>query len=742
MRSARVGFLFALLALAGVTPRVAAQLSHSEAQIVNGLPTSDWPSVAGISVPGIFCSGTFIGCRTVLTAAHCVCKSSGTGPACPDGTFLPDPQDVSVFLQHAGHFSVTGIRVAPGYAFGVTSDVAVLDVARAVRGVRPAPINTLLAPPFGTAGTIVGFGKTTSAGSDGGIKRVGAITTAACFSVPDSTHICWSLEAPVGPPGDDSTVCFGDSGGPLFANVGAGITAAGVHSGLFGGCAVNDDAFDADVYLDRTWIQSEQGADQAQTACGPGAQVGDPQVTTVSFNGTASSQSFHSFSVPFGSQVLRVGLNAEFGSPFNNFDLYVRFGSPPTLSSFDCASAFSGSFEFCEFNDPSPGNWHVLVDVLSGGPGDYQVTATMLPENPAPPPLALGDIVVADFVVSEVTQIDRASGNRAITSASLRGSGPALDLAEDVMFDTDESILVTNVLIPSLLRVDPATGNRSVISGCANEDCTSQIGTGPDFFGPRLIARENDGQLVLSDRFGVTVSAVVRVDPQTGDRTLISGCTDTGCSSQLGTGPVMDRVFGIAVESSDTILVADTLALLRINPVSGDRTVLSGCADPLCTVEVGSGLSFGEPIGVALDGNGDILVTDSTEGSSFRAVFRVDPSTGTRTVVSGCANTTCTALVGSGTNFGDGLWGIAIDADGDLLVTDLAMDAVFHVDLTTGNRTVVSGCLDATCSSVVGGGTQLSEPLGIAVLPEPGGWLPLATGLAFLALIGRRRFVP
>jgi hypothetical protein len=710
-----------LLALVGLAPRSAARPPGPEPQIVNGLPTSDWPSVAHLWTPWRRCSATFIGCHTVLTAAHCVCDSGGAGPACPDGTFLPEPEEVSVFLQQAGFFSVEGIRVAPGYEFGVTSDVAVLDVVGAVRGVRPAPINTLLAPPFGTAGTIVGFGSTASGTSDSGIKRVGAVTTATCSptGAPNSTHICWKLETPVGPPGDDSTTCFGDSGGPLFADVGAGMAVAGVHSGLVGDCKVNDVGFDADVYVDRTWIQSEHGADQAQTACGPGAQVGDLQVTTLSFDGSVSGQAFHSFSVPSGTQVLRVGLNGESGSPSNDFDLYVRFGSFPTTSSFDCASLLGGTFELCEFSNPAPGSWHVLVDVLAGGPGDYQVTATMLPEHPAPPPLVLGDVVVADFYVSEVTQIDRASGDRSIASAPLRGSGLVLDLAEDVMFDADDSILVTNVANPSLLRVDMATGDRSVISGCADEGCTSQVGTGPDFLGPRLIAREHDGRLVLSDRFGVTVSAVVRVEPSTGDRTLVSGCTDTSCSSQVGSGPAMDRVFGIEVEASGDILVADTLSLLRIDPGSGDRSVVSGCADPACTVEVGSGPSFGEPIGLALEEDGDILVTDSTEGSAFRAIFRVDDSTGARTIVSGCANAGCTALVGAGTNFGDGLWGIAFEEDGDLLVTDLAMDAVFHVDPTSGDRTVVSGCLDATCASVAGGGTHLSEPLasGVAVSP-------------------------
>jgi hypothetical protein len=747
MRFATRRALLCLLLPVGLLAPTSAEPPGPEPQIVNGLPSTNWPSVAALNAGGSFCSATFIGCRTVLTAAHCVCDPGGTGPACPDGTFLPDPAEVLwVFLQHeSDDFIVESVRVAPGYQFGVSSDVAVLKLSDSMRSIRPAPINTSSAPDFGTAGTIVGWGRTTSGGyDDAGVKRVGAVNTGGCAGsgVPDATHVCWSLQPPVGPPGTDSTICFGDSGGPLFVDLEAGSAVAGVHSGGVGLCQVNDVSFAADVYVDHSWIQSQDFADQANAACGDGPQVGDPEVTTQGFDGTAISQVSHSLSVPPGTKELRVSLNAEFGFD-NDFDLYIRFGSPPTVSIFDCASAYLGSTEECRIVDPSPGTWHILVNVTSGGPGDYQVVGTMLPENPAPPVLALGDVVVADFVFrGELFQLDRASGDRAITSASLRGSGPELIFPEDVMSDLDGSILVTNVAARSLVRADPATGDRSVVSGCVDAACTSQVGSGPEFLNPRLITRDDDdGSFLVTDRSENTVCAVVRVDPTSGDRIVVSGCTDAACSSQVGSGPSMERVFGIEVEQSGDILVADTLALLRIDAVNGNRSVLSGCADPSCTVEVGTGPSFGEPIGVGIEASGDVLLTDSSENSTFSALFRVDPSTGARTIVSGCANPECSSVIGAGPNFIKA-WGIAFEADGDPLITDRGLDAVLHVDPTTGDRTVVSGCLDASCAAAAGSGTLLSEPLGIAVVPEPSGWLSLGAGLSFLAFLSRRRPFP
>jgi hypothetical protein len=353
-------------------------------QIVNGLPSNDWPSVAsliGRSTGRVVCTATLIGCSTALTAAHCVCEGGGPGPACPDGTHEIDPADYVLFLQHDEFLDIGSIEVHPSYAFGVRSDVALLVLSESTNGIRPSEINATQEVPFGTTGTLVGFGVTDGNGSDSGIKRVGTVTTGSCAGagVPESTHVCWTFDDPIGPPGDDSNTCFGDSGGPLFADLGSGLEVAGVTSGgLASDCQPLDESFDADVYEDRTWMLDTGGADLGNPTCGTLPQVGDPGTTVFSFDGqlsAAAPEAFHSFAVPAGTQVLRVSLNGEDGVS-NDFDLYVRQGAPPTTSVFDCRSAFAGNPEFCEIASPQAGTWHVMARRFSGA-GAYQVTATM-----------------------------------------------------------------------------------------------------------------------------------------------------------------------------------------------------------------------------------------------------------------------------------------------------------------------------------------------------------------------------
>lgn len=65
--------------------------------------------------------------------------------------------------------------------------------------------------------------------------------------------------------------------------------------------------------------------------------------------------------VPEGSRELNVNINGGSGDG----DLYVRFGSTPTRTTFDCRPFLNGSSESCTIENPEAGTWHIAVDAFS-----------------------------------------------------------------------------------------------------------------------------------------------------------------------------------------------------------------------------------------------------------------------------------------------------------------------------------------------------------------------------------------
>jgi hypothetical protein len=86
-------------------------------------------------------------------------------------------------------------------------------------------------------------------------------------------------------------------------------------------------------------------------------------------------------------------------------------------------------------------------------------------------------------------------------------------------------------------------------------------------------------------------------------------------------------------------------ALFRVDPYNGERTLFS---------DFGVGANKGEqPVGVAVEASGNILITDYWAGTNNRgALFRIDPSTfAVRTLLSD---------FGFGVNQGSSIFGVAI----------------------------------------------------------------------------------
>jgi len=351
-------------------------------RIVNGVSAFDFPEVGMLVRPAEpdqavnWCSGTLIGCRTFLTAAHCVCD--GAPSTCrPGEPGEPDPNNYAVFFPQAGFFPVESVIIHPKYG-RTTGDVAVLRLVAPVTAIRPRAINAVISPPPGSTATIVGYGRSGDTGEhDYGLKRKGQIVTRDDV-IP--SLVCWSFADP-GLPGEDSGICNGDSGGPILWESGSGLVVAGVFSLGFG-CEAPTAACATDVYRDRGFIEKAAGVDLGTESCGDLPPVGDPSVLEWGFEGIldgSNTDDRYSVDVSPGDLELRIGFTAIDRGP-EDFNFYLGHGSPPTPSVFDCAATGPNQPGYCVVDQPAAGTWHILVDRVVGD-GAYQVTATVLTDG-------------------------------------------------------------------------------------------------------------------------------------------------------------------------------------------------------------------------------------------------------------------------------------------------------------------------------------------------------------------------
>nr|WP_243708187.1 PPC domain-containing protein [Luteimonas arsenica] len=74
-------------------------------------------------------------------------------------------------------------------------------------------------------------------------------------------------------------------------------------------------------------------------------------------SGSAGNERRYTIQVPAGRSQLRLQLSGGTGDA----DLYVRQGSAPTTSSYNCRPYLTGNNETCTFNSPAAGTWHIMV---------------------------------------------------------------------------------------------------------------------------------------------------------------------------------------------------------------------------------------------------------------------------------------------------------------------------------------------------------------------------------------------
>ncbi|MCE2433034.1 MAG: hypothetical protein J4F29_08970 [Candidatus Latescibacteria bacterium] len=214
---------------------------------------------------------------------------------------------------------------------------------------------------------------------------------------------------------------------------------------------------------------------------------------------------------------------------------------------------------------------------------------------------------------------------------------------------------------------------------------------------PRQIARDTNGDLLMTLSES-SLPVVLRFAIQTGELFIVSsgGSLVDPNVPVIGSGPPFLGPVGLVRETSGQLIVGDqpSATIFRVDPNSGDRAVVSGPGR-------GDGPPFtGRIKQFALEADGNLLlVVGSVSQGGEGRIFRIDPTNGDRMVVSG-------PEMGEGPRLMDPE-GIVLNSLNTIFVTDIGQAAVIQIDPISGNRTVI-------LSPFMGDGETPDIPSGLA----------------------------
>lgn len=296
--------------------------------------------------------------------------------------------------------------------------------------------------------------------------------------------------------------------------------------------------------------------------------------------------------------------------------------------------------------------FHYPVTTVAGGRLDQQVTFD------SPTSVAVGNagtLYVADFYNHRICAVTAdgivtvLTGNSGTPSYS-DGKGTSASFAYPFAIAFDHKMETLYVLENHRIRKVTTEGVVTSLAGSV-QGYADGIGTNARFESPLGIAIDTDGTLYVSD------SNRIRKVTAGGNVTTIAGAGGCGYVDGDGTSALFDTPQGIAVDGAGNVYVSDyENSVIRKVNTAGVVTTLTGNGigdqDGNATTA-----RFSFPSGLAMDGFGNLYVGDAGNNR-----VRMVTADGTVTTIPGRGGAGYVDGPGASANF-NGVYGVALDGD-------------------------------------------------------------------------------
>jgi sugar lactone lactonase YvrE len=246
------------------------------------------------------------------------------------------------------------------------------------------------------------------------------------------------------------------------------------------------------------------------------------------------------------------------------------------------------------------------------------------------------------------------------------GSAASFSYPTGVAVDGSGNLYVADSTNNTLRMVTPG-GVVSTLAGQAgNFGSSDGMGSAARFNNPNGVAVDGSGNVYVADPYNSTIR---KVTPAGVVSTLAGQAGFFGIGSSDGTGSAarFNNPNGVAVDGSGNVYVADTgnSTIRKVTPAGVVSTLAGQAGSQGSSDGTGSAARFHNPNGVAVDGSGNVYVADSNNST-----IRKMTSAGVVSTLAGQAGYIGSSDgTGSAAQFFNPL-GVAVDGSGNVYVTD------------------------------------------------------------------------
>ncbi|MCX6954221.1 MAG: hypothetical protein NTV51_18885, partial [Verrucomicrobia bacterium] len=278
-------------------------------------------------------------------------------------------------------------------------------------------------------------------------------------------------------------------------------------------------------------------------------------------------------------------------------------------------------------------------------------------------------------------------------------------------FDPSGNLYVTDNANSVIRKITPAAEVSTFAGATGLPGATNSFGTAARFNYPNAIACDSSGNIFVADTYNHTIRLI---NASTGSvSTLVGSALVSGGADGSGLSALFYRPYGVAVDPSGNLVVADSFnhsirKVVRPNVV----TTIAGPGGNFGSTDgTGTAARFYYPQGIAVDKSRNLYVTDA-----YNATVRKITPAGTVTTFAGVAGSL---------NYIDGSattarflypYGIACDRTDTLYISDAIFNTIRSVS-PTGEVHTIAGVASTTPGSNDGGTllARFNQPRGVAV---------------------------